>query len=58
MDDDKRRHAHADPFVGHFPRDLVGHEAQEQDGHGRIHDPFDPFVRFCSGHGSVLRVAF
>ena len=40
MDNDKSRHAYADPFMCHFSRDLIGHEEEKKDGHGSIHDPF------------------
>ena len=58
MNDDKQRHTHANPFMHHFPGDLISHEEQQKDGHDRIHGPFDHIIRFCLGHGCVLSMNF
>ena len=40
MDDDKHRHSYADPFMCLLTGHLIGHEAEQEDSHADIDDPF------------------
>ena len=53
MDDDKHRHAYTGPFMRHLSRHLIGHETEEEDSHGCIHDSFHYVARSESGQGTV-----
>ena len=55
MDDDKRRHNYADPFMRLFTGHLIGHQTKKEDSHADIYNPPDNHTILFSVHIIIAR---